>query len=77
MQRNIELAKKMYKDPETNWLSRLEDLNLHIIFRPIYTFNFKIEILNKVVAFIILAYDNNSEWIDIRKDRTQNKISIL
>jgi len=77
MQKNIELAKKIYKEPDTNWLSHLEDINLHIIFRPIYASNFKIEILNKIVAFIIFAYDNNSEWIDVRKDRNQNKISII
>lgn len=77
MQKNIELAKKIYKEPENNWLSHLEDINLHVIFRPIYTFNFKIEILNKIVSFIILAYDNNSEWIDVRKNRDQNKITIM
>lgn len=77
MQKNIELAKKIYKDADLNWLSHLEDLNLHTIFRPIYTMNHRIEILNKVTAFIILAYDNNSEWIDVRKDREQNKIMII
>ena len=77
MQKNIELAKKIYKDADLNWLSALEDLNLHTIFRPVYTLNFRIEILNKVVAFVILAYDNNSEWIDVRKDREQNKILII
>jgi hypothetical protein len=77
MQKNIELAKKIYKEPETNWLSHLEDLNLLIIFKPIYTFNYRIEVINKIVSFIILAYDNNSEWIDIKKDRYQNKISII
>lgn len=77
MQKNLELAKKIYKDPDLNWLSYLEDLNLHTIFRPIYTLNYRIEFLNKVVAFIILAYDNNSEWIDVRKDREQNKVLII
>jgi hypothetical protein len=73
---NVETATKIWKDPEKNWLPELELLNLHVIFRPVFTHNFRIEILNKIVAFIILAYDNDSPWIDVRKDRNQNKLSI-
>lgn len=77
MKTAVELAKRIYKDPEENWLSHLESLNLHKIFRPVYHHNFTIEIQNKIVAFIILAYDNDSPWIDPRKDRFENKLAIL
>lgn len=77
MRKSVDLAKKIYKDPEANWLSHLEDLGLHKIFRPVYHHNFTIEVQNKIVAFIILAYDNDSPWIDPRKDRYENKLTIL
>jgi hypothetical protein len=77
MRKAVDLAKKIYKDPEANWLSHLEEQNLHTIFRPVYHHNFTIEIQNKIVAFVILAYDNDSPWIDVKKDRYQNKLSIL
>lgn len=77
MKKAVDLAKKIYKDPEANWMSHLEELNLHKVFRPVYHHNFTIEIQNKIVAFVIMAYDNDSPWIDPRKDRYQNKLSIL
>lgn len=77
MKTAIELAKKMYKEPEVNWLPALEEINLHIIFRPIYKEKFDFATPNRIVAFIILSYDNDSSWIDTRKDRLVNKISIL
>lgn len=77
MRKAVDLAKKIYKDPEANWLSHLEEQNLHKIFRPIYHHNFTIEIQNKIVSFIILAYDNDSHWINPKKDRYENKLQIL
>lgn len=77
MKTAVDLAKKIYKEPEKNWLSELEEINIHVIFRPVYKENFQIEILNKIVSFVILAYDNDSPWLDSRKDRRENKLSIL
>lgn len=77
MKSAIELAKKIYKDPERNWLPFLEELNLHTVFRPVYKHNFTLEIINKVISFIILAYDNDSSWIDPRKDRYETKLLIM
>jgi len=47
MKKAVDLAKKIYKDPESNWMSHLEDINLHKVFRPVYHHNFTIEIQNK------------------------------
>lgn len=73
----VTLAQKIYKAPEENYLPELEALNLHVIFRPVFMSNFAIETLNKIVSFVILSYDNDSPWIDSRKDRRENKLSIL
>lgn len=73
----VDLAKKMIKDLESNWLSHLEDLNLHTVFRPIYTHNLTILNLNAIVAFVILSYSEESPWINPRKDRLTNKEEIL
>jgi hypothetical protein len=74
---SVDLAKKMIKDLEANWLSHLEDLNLHTVFRPIYSHNLTILNLNAIVAFVILAYTEESAWINPRKDRFINKEEIL
>jgi hypothetical protein len=71
------LAKKLYDNPGKNWLPELELLNLHVIFRPLYKGYFQFDTPNKIVAFVILSYDNDSPWIDPRKDRNSNKISII
>lgn len=80
MQKNIELislAQRMIKDLEANYLPDLEHLNLHIVFRPIYKHNLTILNLNAIVAFIILAYSEESPWLNPRKDRASNKAEIL
>lgn len=80
MQRNtdaVELAKKIIKDLEKNWLPELELANLHIIFRPIYKHNLTILNQNAIVAFVILAYSEDSPWLNPRKDRSVNKQEIL
>lgn len=80
MQKNngaVELALKMNKGIEENWLSHLELLNLHVIFRPVYKHNLTILNQNAIVSFIILAYSEDSPWLNPRKDRLINKKDIL
>lgn len=77
MKTAIDLAKKMYKEPEVNWLSDLELINLHSIFTPIYRMNNNISTLNKLVSYIIYAYSNESSWLRNKGDRYDNKIKIL
>jgi hypothetical protein len=74
---SVVLAQKMIKDLERNWLPELELANLHTIFRPIYKHNLTILNLNAIVVFIILAYSEESSWLNPRKDRLSNKKEIL
>src|ERR1700733_3738477 len=73
----VELAKKIIKDLEANYLTELELINLHTIFRPVYKHNLNISNLNAIVAFVILAYSEESPWLNPRKDRAINKQEIL
>lgn len=74
---SIDLAKKMSKDLDRNYLPELELANLHTIFRPIYKHNLTIGAQNTIVAFIIFSYSEDSPWLNPRKDRNTNKREIL
>jgi hypothetical protein len=73
----VALSLKIIKDLEKNWLPELELANLHTIFRPVYKHNLTILNINAIVAFVILAYSEDSPWLNVRKDRTINKKEIL
>lgn len=77
MQKVIELGIKMSKQLDKNWLSELEEVNMYKLFAPVYALPFNIITLNTIVTFIILAYDSDSKWIDLRRDRMENKLDIL
>lgn len=78
MQKAIELAKKISKDLETDWLPSLEDHNLHFTFGAIYSIpQIDIEDKNRIVCFIVYAYSPDSLWLDLKKDRLDNKKKIL
>lgn len=80
MQKNsdsVQLAQRMLKDLERNYLPDLELANLHTIFRPIYKQNLTILNQNAIVIFIILGYSEDSPWLNTRKDRLINKQEIL
>lgn len=77
MQKAIEAIRSLSKELDKNWLPQLEDINLHKIFEPIYRLNFNISNINAIIGFIVLAYDNDSSWLNLKQDRYDNKIKIL
>lgn len=77
MQKSIDLIRKVSKELDKNWLPELEEINLHKIFDPIYRLNFNISNINAIIGFIVLAYDNDSSWLNLKQDRYDNKIKIL
>lgn len=77
MTKAVEAAKKISKSLEENHLDYLRDLNLHKIFEPVFKLNYSIETCNTIVCFIIYAYDNNSNWINLNADRLSDKHTIL
>lgn len=77
MYKALELAKIIRGNIGSNHLSLLEDYNLKSVFRNIYSIDASIEETNIIVCYIIYAYSPQSLWLDIKKDRVDNKISIL
>lgn len=77
MQQAVKLAQRMSKQLDKNWLTELEENNLHKCFEPIYKMNLSIINSNTLVAYCIYAHDPDSTKLDIRKDRHDNKVTIL
>lgn len=77
MQKAIDLVKKIRKNPDQSWMDYLEEINLHMLFRPVFLLPSNIETLNKILCYIVLAYDNDSSWLNINQDRKENKLRIL
>jgi hypothetical protein len=78
MSKALDLIWKLKATMTEDWQDELERKNLLEDFKPLY----KIEgwsrrMANTVVAFIVLAYDNDSGWVEIRKDRYENKYKIM
>lgn len=77
MEKALTVAKKIRSDFDKNWMEELQDNNLDKIFQTIYSLNYPIGILNKIVCYIIYAYDPESLWLDVQKDRIEVKQSIM
>ncbi len=77
----IEVAKKISKQLDKDCIQLLEENNLRLIFWKIYNSpafaEQPIEVKNTIIIYIIYAYDNNSQWININADRMWDKENIL
>ena len=75
----IEIAQKMYKNLGENHTLLLEENNLHSIFGSIYNGLPKVawEDKNRIVCYIIFAYDPASGWLNLQQDRRINQLNIL
>lgn len=78
MQKSIEIARIISKDLDKNWTDILEQNNIHSVFGAIYSIkDVAIEDQNRIISFIIYAYSPDSLWLDLKKDRIDNKKRIL
>lgn len=78
MQKALSLAIQIRKDLDKGWQNQLEEYGLHHIFFPIYKMNdASLEEMNTIICYIIYAYSPDSLWLDIKKDRIDNKKRIL
>lgn len=66
--RGIEIARKISKALEKNWLPELEEDGFYKIFEPIYKLENSIIVLNTLVCAVIYSYDPESKWIDLKSD---------
>jgi DNA segregation ATPase FtsK/SpoIIIE-like protein len=77
MQKAIECAKYLSKKSTDNNSEYLEEINLKNVFEGIYNLGFPTVDENRLISFVIFAYDPDSQKLDIRKDRYENKVSIM
>jgi hypothetical protein len=61
----------------SSWVDELELMNVYEDVEPLYNIKDKGYNPNVALAFIILSYDRRSEWIQIHKDRIENKTKIM
>ncbi len=76
MQHAIELTKKISKDLLKEWKEELWEYHMPETFSNIYSTT-TIANANRIICFIVYAYSPDSLWLDLRKDRLENKQSIL
>ena len=77
MQKCVEAAKVISRELSKDHSFYLEDLGLDKTFEGIYKLGVPSKDENRIICFIVFAYDPDSQKLDIRKDRTDNKLSIL
>lgn len=77
MQKAIELARKISDNLDSVWIDEVKEVNLHKIFEPVFKLNLSLTDLNTIVCYIIYAYDNDSTWLNLNRDRIENKKEIL
>jgi len=73
----IQVSKEIRKNILADWSELLEDNNLNKIFLSVTRLPLSTEDKNKIICFIIYSFDPESLWLDLKKDRTENKKSIL
>lgn len=76
MQKALTLAKNILKSLEEDHTEDFKDINLDI-FDGLFTLKRPIADTNRLIAFLIFAYDPDSKRMDIQKDRYENKQSIM
>ncbi len=78
MNNTIELAKRISNNLSKDWEPDYRDLNIWFIFEPLYKIKgYSTLVSNTIAAYIVFAYHNESNWLDYKKDRFDNKNRIL
>jgi len=78
MGKATDLILKISKDTTKNWREELWQYDLLRIFEPVLSNNEKtLSDKNKTICYIVYAYDPDSGWIDLKKDRIDNKTRVL
>ncbi|HUM53593.1 MAG TPA: hypothetical protein PK431_17365 [Chitinophagales bacterium] len=77
MQNAINLIKLISKDLNKNWQDELFEYNMPDTFKNIYSLDTPLANANRIICFIVYSYSPESFWLDLKKDRQENKIRIL
>lgn len=76
MKKAIELAKKITRDYAKDWSEELWDYNFPPSFKDIYSVS-DVETSNKIICYIVYSYSPDSLWLDLNRDRVENKTLIF
>lgn len=60
-----------------SWIDQFDGIGIASEVSFIYQQGWTVEFANRVFAFIILSYDNKSGWIEMHKNRLDNKRNIM
>lgn len=77
MQKATELAKIIQSGLTADHSEVIAEYGMIDIFLPIYNGPEKRVDKNKLICYIVHAYNPDSKWLDLRKDRIDNKTKIL
>lgn len=77
MNKAIQLSQLVKKELSKDWSEELEIYSLHKIFESVYSLEESFKDKNTIVCFIIYSYSPDSLWLDLNKDRFDNKKQIL
>jgi hypothetical protein len=87
--RILDLVKELHTNLESNWRLRFEELNIWERVHDLYfeydkelkkmkpRFGGQMRISNTIFSYIVFAYHNSSKWLDLHKDRNDNKNEIM
>lgn len=77
MSRILELIHELRHHTDSPWKERLDQHNIWEDVKLLYSQQWSMKMANTILAFVVLAYDNKSTWIEIHKDRWENKRKIF
>mgnify|MGYP000897748083 CR=1 FL=1 len=77
MEKATALAKEIRKDLLQDYEEKIKDFGLWDVFCHIYESQEKIADKNRLVCYVNYAYNPESYWLDLKKDRIDNKTRIL
>src|SRR4051812_22638213 len=76
----LELIISLISDLESDWQEKMEQINIWEDVMQIYDspgVSGNQRLGNEILAFTVMAYDNQSEWLEPHKDRWENKKKIM
>lgn len=72
----MDLIKQISKDLSKDWRDELREYNMPDTFNNLYSDEI-VKDANIIICFIVYAYSPESLWLDLKKDRLENKMRIL
>jgi len=76
MDKVLKLISKLYKELTKDWSVELKKINIYEDVNEIYSKHDTYH-ANCILSFIVFAYHRESQWLELHKDRLENKTKIM